>query len=257
VKPGRLAILVAVAVAALLGVTSSAAAEGVVPVEGGWVGMSSDQFPVTFYVVGGQVVDAHFSFKWGFCGAFSSTNSNKDPIDPAAGTWSYLDPHGPHIEGTFVGPETVEGKVVAPTRELPGCPETVATFTAAPGIVPPPPKPRHLKTLAVDSFKPIRHSERPHTIVLDFYDLAGLYDLHWASFGGRAAHGSGRALIEGRNHVFRPHVRLTLSDPTVSENHRYREYAFLTFGVHGPVPHGFPRHLVLWMLGQKAEYPPG
>ena len=55
----------------LLGVTA-VRAEGIVPVEGGWVARTSVDQPVSFEVKEGNVLDAHFGFKWGFCGTYES-----------------------------------------------------------------------------------------------------------------------------------------------------------------------------------------
>lgn len=231
--------------AALLGGGPSAGAEGIVPVEGGWVGTTSDHLRVTFHVVGDNVVDAHFGFRWGFCGAYNSTNRNRDPIDPA-GNWSYIDPAGPRIEGTFVGPEQVEGKVIAPSRETPGCPETEATFTAAPGIVPPPPKPRHYRVFAIVDEATGRRGVRPRHIVFGRHHIVRFYDLRWKSFGGSAARATGRALIEKGGRVYRPFARLVLSDPSVSQNHRYKVYEGTYYSLRGPLPRGVPRHLQIF-----------
>ena len=111
-------------------------ADAVVPIEGPWVGTTSAGLPVSFEVKGSNVLNAHFRFKWGFCGTYESHLPNTDPID-ATGHWSFLDTRGQTIEATFVAPDRAEGTVVAVERELPGCPRTQATFVAAPGEVPP------------------------------------------------------------------------------------------------------------------------
>ena len=54
------------------------------------------------------------------------------PIE-ADGHWKFTDSRGPWIEATFVASDRAEGTVTAPSRELPGCPETHATFVAEPG----------------------------------------------------------------------------------------------------------------------------
>jgi hypothetical protein len=125
---------VTVAVAALFGATvvPLAAAEGIVPVEGSWKGVTSAGLPVGFGVSGGRVVDTRFRFRWGFCGTFESRDPSADlTIDPA-GHWVYQDPRGQTFEGTFLAPDLVEGKVLSVGRQLPGCPATEATFTASP-----------------------------------------------------------------------------------------------------------------------------
>jgi len=117
---------------------ASAQAEGVVPVEGSWGGESSDGLPVHFGVAGGHVVNTRFKFEWGFCGTFESHAPFADVEVDSAGHWVFEDPRGQTIEGTFVAPDRVEGKIVTLGRMLPSCPQTEATFTAAP--VPPNPE---------------------------------------------------------------------------------------------------------------------
>lgn len=114
----------------------SARAQGATPVEGSWKGESSAGLPLSFGVQGGQVVNLRFKFKWGFCGTFESSGNSAE-VD-ANGHWAFEDPRGQTVEGTFVAPDRVEGKIVSVERELPGCPRTEATFTAAP--VPPNPE---------------------------------------------------------------------------------------------------------------------
>jgi hypothetical protein len=123
-----------------LGIAAAGAhAEGIVPVEGGWAGESSAGLPVQFRVVEGRVTDTRFQFRWGFCGTFESKDAGADlPVDET-GHWVFEDPRGQTLEGTFVAPDRVEGRIVSEERMLPGCPRTEATFTAMPG--PPPPEP--------------------------------------------------------------------------------------------------------------------
>jgi len=104
----------------------------VVPVEGRWAGESSAGLPVQFGVAGGHVVDTRFKFRWGFCGTFESHDPDADlEIDPG-GHWAFDDPRGQTLEGTFVAPDRVEGKIISVERQLPGCPRTEATFIATP-----------------------------------------------------------------------------------------------------------------------------
>jgi hypothetical protein len=124
----------ALVVALVLTATGAAAAqaETIVPVEGGWKAETSAGLPVYFGVAAGRVTNIRFNFHWGFCGNFQTHEKNADlEVDPS-GHWIYQDPRGPLIEGTFVAPDRVEGKVIAPSRELPGCPRTEATFIASP-----------------------------------------------------------------------------------------------------------------------------
>jgi hypothetical protein len=116
----------------------SAQAEGVVPPDSSWKGETSVGLPVYFAVADGHVVNIRFKFKWGFCGTFELHDGYADaPVD-SNGHWSFEDPRGQTIEGTFVAPDRVEGTLISVERELPGCPRTEATFTAAP--VPPNPE---------------------------------------------------------------------------------------------------------------------
>lgn len=78
-------------------------AEGIVPVEGGWVATTSVGLPVSFEVKEGNVLNAHFRFNWGFCGTYESHLPNTNPID-ANGHWSFEDPRGQTVEATFVAP---------------------------------------------------------------------------------------------------------------------------------------------------------
>src|SRR6476620_11707608 len=102
--------------------TTTAQADGLVPVEGPWHGTTSAGLPVGFEVRAGQVVDIRFRFKWGFCGTYEATPSGPSPIGPD-GSWKGEDTRGQIIEGAFVVPDRVEGKVTAVSRMLPGCPE--------------------------------------------------------------------------------------------------------------------------------------
>jgi hypothetical protein len=127
----------------ILGIATASARGAEAPVEGAWGARTSAALPVTFEVHEGRVENAHFTFLWGFCGGFESALANVDPVD-AEGRWTFLDTRGPRISATFVAPDRAEGTVEAPSRELPGCPKTEATFVARPGPVPPlPPVRRH------------------------------------------------------------------------------------------------------------------
>lgn len=131
--------IAAVAVALLLVAgAGSARAEGAVPVESSWKGESSAALPVFFGVSGGHVVNIRFKFEWGFCGTFELHDGYADVAPDSNGHWAFEDPRGQTIEGSFVAPDRVEGKIVSVERMLPGCPRTEATFTAMP--VPPNPE---------------------------------------------------------------------------------------------------------------------
>ena len=211
-------------------------AEGIVPVEGGWVGTTSVGLPVSFEVKEGNVLDAHFRFNWGFCGTYESHLPNTDPID-ANGHWSFLDSRGQTIEGTFVAPDRVEGTVVAVERQLPGCPRTQATFVAAPGEVPPYLKPQ---VFAVQNAKTGHLSRRPSEIVLGLgkHGSFSLHGLAWRSFGGRKAYASGRAEIRKGKREWNPRASVRLSF-LVEDGPDKRIYSTVRYVLHGPVPRGF------------------
>jgi hypothetical protein len=50
----------------------AARAEGVAPVEGKWHATTSAGLPISFEVSSGQLLNARFRFRWGFCGSFES-----------------------------------------------------------------------------------------------------------------------------------------------------------------------------------------
>lgn len=127
--PSFVAVLIALALASGTGV---AQAEAVAPVEGAWKGETSAGLPVSFEVEGGRVVNTRFRFRWGFCGTFESHDPRASLEIDESGHWLFQDPRGQTLEGTFVAPDRVEGKIVSVERQLPGCPRTEATFTAAP-----------------------------------------------------------------------------------------------------------------------------
>lgn len=123
------AVLVALA---LLSSAAAASAADVVPVEGDWRGETSVGLPVHFTVENGRVTDLGFGFRWGFCGGFEGGDEDADLAVDQTGHWSFHDPRGQTLEGTFLAPDRVEGTVVSVERQTPGCPRTEATFTAAP-----------------------------------------------------------------------------------------------------------------------------
>lgn len=215
----------------------SARADGIVPVEGGWVATTSAGLPVSFEVREGNVLNAHFRFSWGFCGTYESRLPNTDPID-AGGHWSFEDTRGQTIEATFVAADRAEGTVVAVERELPGCPRTEATFAAAPGAVPPFVKPR---VFAVQNANTARLARRPHEIVLGKRGSFSFHGLRWTSFGGRRAYARGRAEIRRAGRRWRPRASVRLSF-LVEDGPDRRIYSILRYVLHGPVPHGFARH---------------
>jgi hypothetical protein len=221
-------------------VAAGAEADVATPVEGPWSATTAAGLPVSFEVKEGQVVNARFTFRWGFCGVFESDEPMSVPIDPA-GHWKYLDNRGPWIEGDFVAPDQVEGTVVAPSRELPGCPKTETNFVASPGEATPPSKP---EVRAVDDVSNRQLAKRPHKIVLSGNDSFYFYRLKWQSFGGRVARATGTAYTRTgcvgcpREEVKRPRVTLRLTH--LVRRGPFRIYARLHFVLHGPIPRYFP-----------------
>jgi hypothetical protein len=130
--------IVILTLTATLGAAGTAAAAGIVPVEGAWQGETSAGLPVHFGVAGGRVLNTRFQFRWGFCGTYGSHDKNANLEIDFGGHWAYEDPRGQTLEATFVAPDRAEGRVISVERELPGCPRTEATFMAAP--VPPNPE---------------------------------------------------------------------------------------------------------------------
>ncbi len=212
----------------------TAAAEGIVPVEGPWSATTSAGLPVSFEVHGNTVFNAHFGFKWGFCGSYESHNPNTDPID-AAGHWSYLDTRGQTIEATFVAPDRVEGTVVAQERELPGCPATRATFVATPGAAPPAPEP---KAYVVDNLSTGHRAVEPREIVIGPRRSFGFRELRWRDFGDSKPVAHGRAFIRRGGRVWRPGVTVRLRH-LVKRGTGVELYAKLIYELRDPVPPGF------------------
>jgi hypothetical protein len=213
---------------------AGAGAEAIVPVEGGWVATTSAGLPVSFEVREGNVLNAHFRFKWGFCGVYESHLPNTDPID-ADGHWSFEDTRGQTIEATFVAPDRAEGTVVAVERTLPGCPRTEATFVAAPGEIPPEVKP---KVVAVRNAITGRTARRPRKIVLGKHGSFTFYGLRWKSFGGRTARAVGKAQIHKGKRRWNPRASVRLSS-LIYEGPHERVYSVLRFVLHGDLPSGF------------------
>lgn len=218
-----------------------ARAEGVVPVEGKWHATTSAGLPISFEVSGGQLLNARFRFRWGFCGSFESAIKTGVPIEPN-GHWKYVDSRGPFAEGTFVAPDRAEGTVIAPSRELPGCPETKATFAATPGEAPF----ERAEVVVRNNVRTGHFSASPRTMILSRDGHFRLYSLQWQNFGEPVARATGRAFLRrgcrgcpGRE-VTRPHVSVFLNNLT--QQSEYRVYLHLRYTIHGSVPRGFARH---------------
>jgi hypothetical protein len=239
---GRLAAIAWVAVALIVAVAAgapAARADAVVPAEGPWHGTTSAGLPVAFEVSGGQVSNIRFRFKWGFCGTYEATPSGPSPIG-ADGSWKGEDSRGQIIEGTFLAPDRAEGKVTAVSRELPGCPETHATFSAEPGAA----TFEQAESVVLANVRRRRLVHAPSTMVLKRDGSFGFYDLHWQGFGEGVAHATGRAYLRRscrgcRPEVKRPRVTVTLNELTQQGD--YRVYLHVHYVIDGAVPRGF-RH---------------
>jgi hypothetical protein len=220
---------------------ATTAADGVVPVEGPWHAKTSAGLPVSFEVSPGKVVNPRFRFKWGFCGTFESEPGPPVPIEPN-GHWKHVEGQGPFIEATFVAPDRAEGTVTAPSRELPGCPETHATFVAEPGAVPF----EEAESVVLANARSRHLVHKPVQMILKRDGSFGAYGLRWRGFGEPVARATGRAYIRvgcrrcANRVVRRPCVTLLLDELTQQGN--YRVYLHLRYDLHGPIPHGFARH---------------
>lgn len=225
----------------LAGGAASAEAD-VTPVEGPWHATSSAGLPVAFEVSGGQVVNPHFRFRWGFCGSFEQGAGGTAAIEQPSAHWKFVGTNGPYIEATFTSPDRAEGSVIAPSRMLPGCPETKATFVAEPGAAPFPLAPAvvmtnpHTRKLVTE----------PRNIIMSRDGSFRFYDLSWEGFGEDVATATGRAFLRSgchrcRDHVVRrPRVAIRLSELTQQGNARV--YLIANWSFEGKIPPGFRRH---------------
>jgi hypothetical protein len=216
-------------------------AEDLAPTEGKWHATTSAGLPISFEVSGGQLLNARFRFRWGFCGSFESAIKGSVPIEPN-GHWKYADSRGPFAEGTFVAPDRAEGIVVAPSRQLPGCPETKATFVATPGEAPF----ERAEAVVRDNVRSRHFSASPGTMILAGDGHIALYSLRWHDFGEPVARATGRAFLRRgcrgcpNREVTRPRVTALLNNLTQQGDHRV--YLHLRYTIHGRVPRGFAHH---------------
>jgi hypothetical protein len=240
--------VVVLACAVVLGcgvLTASAGADGVVPVDGPWHATTSAGLPVTFEVSGGQVAYYLYRFKWGFCGTYTSHFGPAVAIEPS-GHWKAADPSGPYIEATFTAPDRAEGTVVAPSRELPGCPMTQATFTAEPGTATFA-EPEAVVLAVVGKRK---YAKAPKTMVIKRDGSMRFEGLHWHGWGSEVAHATGRAFIGIGRVIRRPRVSVTLSE--LVEGGEQKRYLVLNYVLHGRVPPGY-RHRGERLLEEYAR----
>lgn len=238
---GRIAALTCALVALALAGGGAAQAD-VVPVEGPWHATSSAGLPVAFEVSGGQVVDPHFRFRWGFCGSYEQGPAGSAPIEQPSAHWKYVGTNGPFIEATFTAPDRAEGSVIAPSRMLPSCPETKATFVAEPGSAPFPLAPAVVLANVVTR----KLATEPRNMLMKRNGSFRFYDLRWEGFGEETATATGRAFLRAScqrchvKHVRRPRVTVRLGELTQQGN--VRNYLIAEWTFHGKVPPGFRRH---------------
>jgi hypothetical protein len=239
-KVRSLATAVALAAATgalgLVGAVGSAGAEALVPVEGSWSGTTSVGLPVSFRVEAGNVVDAHFGFHWGYCGNFTSDESNTDPIDPES-RWSFDSPEGQTIEGAFTAPERVEGSVATVGRMTPGCPATHATFIAIRGKVPPPTPPQYFMVVNTEGGSQLR---LPEEVYLGRFISFLLFHMQWSDWGKNVAYGTGNASIRKFKREWTTKARVEMSRP-IPDGTRQRLYSLLRFSLQGRLPAHYPR----------------
>jgi hypothetical protein len=218
-----------------IGAVAGARADPSVPVEGPWSGVTSIGLPVSFRVEGGNVVDAHFGFHWGYCGDFNSSVQNTDPIDPE-GHWSFDSPEGQAIEGNFA-PDRVEGTVTSVSRMTPGCPATSATFVAVAGEVPPPTPLQYFATRDSLTGTQLR---QPELIYLGRFISFFLFHMKWSDWGKSVAVGTGEASIRVFKQEWNTSARVMLSKP-IHDGPSRRLYSLLRFTLQGRLPKGYPR----------------
>lgn len=233
----RIAVLACVLA---LSCTAPAGADGVVPVEGSWRALSAANLPLSFSVREGHVTSARFKFNWGFCGNFLSVTGGDATID-SAGHWKIEDPRGPWIEATFVAPDRAEGIVGAPSRMLPGCPLTESRFTASPGEPFPEPPAQVRNNISSEHL-----TTRPRRMILSADGSFYIRGIHWQTFGGALAKGTGIAYARngcetcpGRE-VARPRARLRLTH--LEDHGLHRVYEEVHYTLLGPLPEGFTHH---------------
>jgi hypothetical protein len=225
-----LALLVPLLAAALIS-AAPAAAGTTTPTEGAWGGRTSAGLPVSFEVKAGHVVNVKFTFLWGFCGIAESALLNEETIRPD-GSWTYLDGRGPKIEGTFTTPDQVEGLLTIPSRELPSCEGSKATFTAAPGPVPPAPP-----ILINDGRGHL--AKEPTRITIPRNRVQYLKNLRWQKIGVAEARATGTAVIAAPGRPLHRPALIILTHPVARGESR--TYTRLTYDLRGALPAGVPR----------------
>jgi hypothetical protein len=228
---GRFAALLCAVVLGCGVLAAGAGAEAVAPTEGPWRATTSAGLPVGFEVKEGQAVGVHYGFKWGFCGSYTSHAGPPVPIDPE-GHFKFED-SGTYLEATFTAPDRAEGIVVAPDRELPGCPHTEATFTAEPGAAPV----KEPETVVLATVGKGRYAKEPETMVIKRDGSMRFEGLRWHGWGENVATATGRAFIGAGRVARRPKVKLTLQG--LATGGPRQTYVHLRYTLQGRVPPGF------------------
>jgi hypothetical protein len=121
----------------LLLVAGLAGAEGTEPVAGGWKGRTKQGFPIYFGVrEGPTVTNVRLTYRDAICGKASPKNPTLTMTVDENGDFSgvvYPANGEVEIEGTFTGPSSMKGAIVAGEDSgLPGCLGGRFPFTAHP-----------------------------------------------------------------------------------------------------------------------------
>ena len=121
----------------LTGVVSQAGAEGVEPTIGGWKGRTTQGMSIFFGVrEGGVVTNVRLDYKDVVCGQAIIHKANVILEEDESGHFAgivYPANGGVELEGTFTGPRSVKGRIVAgESSGLPGCIGGKIAFTAHP-----------------------------------------------------------------------------------------------------------------------------
>lgn len=111
-----------------------AGAAGVEPAEGGWKGKTAQGYFVHFGVSGGAVVNVKLTIREPICGKQSvHRRMARLEIDEAGHFAGAIVPNRLELEGTFMAPDRLKGKIISPeTTGLPGCTRKVVSFSAQP-----------------------------------------------------------------------------------------------------------------------------
>lgn len=130
---GMRLLAIVCALVVVSGVTLAGAA-GVAPEEGGWKGKTKQGFYVYFGVGEGVVKNVRLTFREVICGKQSvHLPQARLAIDEAGRFAGALVPNRLELEGVFVAPDRVSGKIVSlETTGLPGCTRKVVGFSAHP-----------------------------------------------------------------------------------------------------------------------------